>query len=231
MHSVIAASSVPVPARLSPLAWWRPDADTISLVSGKVAAWVGRGSLGVTLTQSTDAIRPIYTASGARGGRPCVEATSVGQLLSVTSVTLPRECAVWVVTGTVGTHGFLLSHYDGANRRFYCYTAGTAAYYVANSSGSVIALTAVPWTAANSSLLGVYDGSSIVVYDENIDVGGSLFGGTFGAENITGTLYAFSGNAELASVAQVYEMAIFPASAMTATNRAALQAYVTARYG
>ena len=218
------------PARLSPLAWWRADSG-VTLAGSKVAAWSSSGSLGVTLTQSTDAIRPIYTASGARGGRPCVEATSAGQVLTATSVTLPREIGIWVVTGTVTTYGILLSHYDGGARRHYVYTTGSAAYYVANSAGTFFARTAVPWTPAASSLLGVYDGSSIVAYDENIDAGGSLLGDTFGAENITGTLYAFSGNAELASVAQVYEMAIFPASVMTAENRAALQTYVTARYG
>ncbi len=231
MHSIIAASSVPVPARLSPLAWWRPDADTLSLVSGKVAAWAGRGSLGVTLTQSTDAIRPTYTASGARGGRPCVEATSAGQLLSASGVTLPRECAVWVVTGSITTHGFLLSHYDGGGCRSYFYSAGAAAYCVASSAGVLFARASVPWTPAASSLLGVYDGSSIVVYDENIDAGGSIFGHALDAENISGTLYAFSGNAEWAGVLQVYEMAIFPASVMSVAARAALQAYVTARYG
>lgn len=219
------------PARLSPLAWWRPDADVVTLVGSKVATWTDRGSLGATLTQSTDAIRPIYTASGARNGRPHVAATSAGQLLTAAGVTLPRECAVWVVTGTVTTHGFVLSHYDGSNRRFYFYSAGNAAYYVANGSGSLIARSAVPWSAANSALLGVYDGATITAYGDNVNAGGSLLGGAFGSENISGTIYALSGNAELASVVQVYEMAIFPASVMTTENRARLQAYEDERYG
>lgn len=217
------------PARLSPLAWWRADSG-VTLAGSKVAAWSSIGSLGVTLTQSTDAIRPTYTASGARGGRPCVEATSAGQLLSAASITLPRECAVWVVTGTVTTHGFLLSHYDGGARRHYFYSAGNAAYYTANNSGGFVGRTGVPWSAASSSLLGVYDGTTVVAYDDNVDAGGSITGAPIASLDVTGTLYALSGNAELASVAQVYEMGIFPASVMSVANRAALQAYVTARY-
>ena len=218
------------PARLSPLAWWRADSG-VTLVGSKVAAWSSSGSLGVTLTQSTDAIRPIYTASGARGGRPCVEATSAGQVLTATSVTLPREIGIWVVTGTIGTHGFLLSHYDGGARRHYFYSGGTAAYYTANNSDEFVARTGVPWSAASSSLLGVYDGATVNVYDDNVDAGGFIIGSPIAALDVTGTLYALSGNAEFASVAQVYEMGIFPASVMSVANRAALQAYVTARYG
>jgi hypothetical protein len=234
--SAMAAAAVWTPARLSPLLWWRPDADAVTLVTGKVASCVDRGSLVAPLVQSTDAIRPTYVASGARNGRPCIEATATGQLLTAAGVTLPREVAIWIVTGTIATAGFAFTHLVGATRSHYLYPPGVAAFQVSNAAGSLYWARFSSWAAgkiANRGLLGIYDGTAIDVYSNNTNENGSTTGAAFASSNVTGTVGLFcSPDGVNPSVMQIYEAAVFPASSLTSSaNRQFLRDYELARYG
>jgi len=222
------------PKRLQPLAWWR--ADVVDLVGSKVAAWPDRSGNGVHLVQTNDVIRPTRVASVAgRKNKPCIEATATGQLLTAAGVTLPREIAIWVVTGTIATQGFAFTHLTGTNRSHYLFIPGVAAFQVSNAAGSLFWARFSSWATSkvvNRSLLGIYDGANIDVYSNNANENGSTTGAAFASSNVTGTIGLFcSPDGVNPSAMQIFEAAIFPAAQLASVSaRAALHAYQTARY-
>lgn len=232
MHSVVIGSSPWTPRRYSPLAWWRADVG-VSLVSSAVAGWGDQSGRGVHLAQGTPGLRPTYVTSGARKGQPCVETTTTGQLLTAAGVTLPREIAVWVVTGTVATAGFALTHLVGSNRSHYLYLPGVAAFSLTNAVGSLYFSRFSSWAYVNRGLLGIYDGANVDVYSNNVNANGSATGAAIPSSNQTGTIGLFcSPDGVHPSVMQIYEAAIFPAAQLTSTTaRQRLRDYELARYG
>lgn len=235
MHSALTSTVSWSPKAFAPLAWWRADVG-MSILSGKVAGWGDQSGNGVHLTQGSDPLRPTYVTSGARKGRPCVETTSAGQVLISASVTLPRELAFWVVTGTISTQGFALTHLVGTNRSHYLYLPGIAAFNVTNSTGSLYFARFSSWASSkiiSRSLLGIYDGTNVDVFSNNVNENGSSSGAPIPASNQSGTLGMFcSPDGVNPSVMQLYEAALFPAARLSsATARARLQDYTVARYG
>lgn len=230
------AAGIWTPKALSPLAWWRADLGvTLDGGSGKVAAWADQSGNGVHLVQGSDAIRPSRIASVAgRKNKPCIEATATGQLLSATGITLPREIAIWVVTGTIATQGFAFTHLVGANRSHYLYLPGVAAFIATNAAGSLYFARFSSWPAgvANRGLLGIYDGTNIDVYSNNVNQNGSVTGAAIPSSNQTGTIGLFcSPDGVNPSAMQIFEAAIFPAAQLvSASARATLHAYYNARY-
>lgn len=202
-------------------------------MGSKVASLTDRGSLGATLTQSTDANRPTWNASGARGGQPYMEAIATGQLLTSASVTLPREVAIWVVTGTVTTAGFAVVHQSAGVRTHYLYLPGVGAFSATNAAGSLFFTRFSSWTTANRGLLGIYDGTSVDVYSNNVNANGISTGAAFASVNLTGTIGLFcSPDGVNPTVGQIYEAAIFPAASLsTSAARQLLRDYELARYG
>jgi hypothetical protein len=233
-NSALAQAETWTPKRLSPLAWWR--ADVVDLVGSKVAAMPDQSGNGAHLLQTTDSLRPTYVSSVAgRKGQPCIETTSAGQLLTAAGVTLPREVALWVVTGTIATQGFVLTHLVGANRSHYLYLPGVAAMNVTNAAGSLFFARFSSWATGkivNRSLLGLYDGTNIDVFSNNINENGTTSGAAVPASSQTGTVGLMcSPDGVNPSVMQVFEAAIFPAEQLVSVSaRAALQAYQAARY-
>ncbi len=223
------------PKALSPFAWYRANLG-VSLVVGKVAAWADQSGNGYHLSQASDSLRPTYVTSGARKGQPCIETTSAGQLLTSASVTLPRELALWVVTGTIATPEFALTHLVGTHQSHYLYLDGVAAFNVTDPSGWLYFARYSSWASgniANRSLLGVYDGTNIDVFSNNVNENGISAGAPIPTSNQSGTLGLFcSPDGVHPSVMQIYEAAIFPAAQLSsATARARLQDYTVARYG
>ncbi len=232
MHSAVIGSAPWTPRRLSPLAWWRADLG-VTLASGAVAGWGDQGGGGVHLTQGTPAIRPTYIASGARKGQPCIETTSAGQMLTAASITLPREIAIWIVTGTISTAGYAFTHRVGSNRTHYLYLPGAAAFNVTNAADTLYFLRYSSWTYANRGLLGIYDGTNVDVFSNNVNANGISIGAPFASVDLTGTIGLFcSPDGVNPTVGQIYEAAIFPAAQLTSTTaRQRLRDYEFARYG
>lgn len=232
MHSTVLSTTTWTPRRYNPYAWWRADLG-VSLVSGFVSAWADQSGNGAHLLQSSAPLRPTYTASGARKGQPCIETTSAGQMLTAASITLPREIAIWIVTGTVTTAGFGLAHLVGSNRTHYLYLPGVAAFKVANADDSLYFARYSSWICANRDLLGIYDGAAVDVFSNNANANGAVVGAAVAAMDLTGTVGLFcSSDGVFPSVMQIYEAAIFPAAALaSASARQRLRDYSLARYG
>lgn len=154
-------------------------------------------------------------------------------MLTAASITLPREIAIWIVTGTVATAGFALTHLVGANRSHYLYLPGVAAFNATNAAGSLYFSRFSSWTYASRGLLGIYDGTSVDVYSNNVNANGITTGAAFASVNLTGTIGLFcSPDGVNPTVGQIYEGAIFPASALSsASARQRLRDYELARYG
>lgn len=232
MHSAVVSSAPWTPLRYRPYAWWRADRG-VSLITGSVAAWGDQSGKGAHLVQGTPGLRPTFIASGSRKGQPCIETTSAGQMLTAASITLPREIAIWIVTGTVTTAGFGLTHLVGSNRSHYLYLPGVAAFNVTNAAGSLYFARFSSWTYANRDLLGIYDGAAVDVFSNNANANGAVTGAAFAAMDLTGTVGLFcSSDGVNPSVMQIYEAAIFPAAALaSASARQRLRDYSLARYG
>ena len=218
------------PKRLSPYGWWR--ADIADVVSGKVAALPDQSGNGHHLVQTNDALRPQYVLNVAgRKNQPCVQSTSAGQLLTAAGVTLPRECAIWVVTGSVTSGGFAMTHLVGSNRTHYLYLPGVAGFNVTNAAGSLYFARFSTWVTASRSLLGIYDGAAIDVFSNNVNANGSTTGAPFAPSSLTGTLGLLcSADGVNPSLMQVFEAAVFPAAMLSAVNRGLLHTYQSARY-
>ena len=220
------------PSQLAPTAWWRADMG-VTLVTSAVAAWADQSGNGAHLVQGTPGLRPTFIASGSRKGQPCIETTSAGQMLTAASITLPREIAIWIVTGTVTTAGFGLAHLVGSTRTHYLYLPGNAAFRVANADESLYFARFSSWICANRDLLGIYDGAAVDVFSNNVNENSVVYGAAFAAMDLTGTVGLFcSPDGVFPSVMQIYEAAIFPAAALaSASARQRLRDYSLARYG
>lgn len=154
-------------------------------------------------------------------------------MLTAASITLPREIAIWVVTGTISTAGFVFAHLVGSNRSHYLYLPGVAAFNVTNAAGSLYFARFSSWTYASRGLLGIYDGTNVDVFSNNVNANGTSTGAPFASMSLTGTVGLFcSPDGVNPTVGQIYEAAIFPASALSSVSaRQRLRDYEFARYG
>lgn len=163
-----------------------------------------------------------------------MEATSTGQLLTSASVTLPREVAIWVVTGTVTTAGFAVVHQSAGVRTHYLYLPGVGAFSATNAAGSLFFTRFSSWTTANRGLLGIYDGTNVDVFSNNVNANGTSTGAAFASSNVSGNvgLFCSPNDGVNPSAMQIYEAAIFPAASLsTSAARQLLRDYELARYG
>lgn len=211
------------PKRLSPYGWWR--ADIADVVSGKVAAWGDQSGNGCHLTQSSDPLRPTYTASvAARGGCPAV-VTGAGLYLEA-PMTLPREVAFVLALGSTGG-GYALSHSVGATEHHYVYSGGPATYYVRRTTGTYYyrTVSTQPVYAANTNHVVQYDGAAISLRRAGADVAMIAAGGApLTAESVAGTLrVSAGGDGSGGASLQWLELIICPP--LTAPQIASLDSY------
>lgn len=199
------------PAQLAPYAWYRGDLG-ITLVGGKVSAWADQSGNGAHLTQSSDPLRPTYTASvAARGGCPAV-VTGAGLYLQC-SISLPREIAYVLALGSVST-GYVLSHGAGATEYHYFYSGGPATFYARASTSSQYYRTVEtqPALAAHTNHIVQYDGTAITLRRGGSNVAMSAASGSpLTPESISSTLrVCASGAGSGGATLQVLELIVCP---------------------
>lgn len=217
------------------VSWLRADLGLQMFGSG-VAQWTDQSARGANAVQATPALRPTLTAS-AINGQPALTFDGSTQYMTIPGIDIKEPMSVFIVakfTGTTAQQN-VRALIDGRNvnnriemRGSYTSPAAYNVQIVGTAANAV--LINLYSMDANTSYIGVYNGASSAFYLNNgaLSNTGTTANASLRDGATIGARYdAFSGSVWLGHIA---EIAVF-ASALTAGERANLQAYSVARYG
>lgn len=137
---------------IPPLYWFdAADESSLTLVGSNVSEWVNKGSVATSLTQSTDSLRPTYSATGLNGNPTLNWGTSANSKRLFTSQ----------VVANIPKSIFVLAEYDGVepfNRYYGLITSSNRIFYTTEEAP---AYPGYSWVVDSFALLALnyYNGS------------------------------------------------------------------------
>jgi hypothetical protein len=229
VHSLISWAATTDPRALPNLAaWYRAD-DVVDAGGGAISQWNDRSGNGRHATQATGSRRPTLVASvSALRNQPALSFDGNDALLTA-AFTLPRECTVLFVLGSLTSRGMICEH--GFATNWYVYSLGNAAFYC--QSHNTIQSPATTWAQANQQGSAVYTRTAFATLRGNrVDlVPTSTAGSPPGAANTSAILTL--GNREdltLPHNGQIAEICVY-SRALSASEVARIEGYLLQRYG
>lgn len=224
--TVVGAAPVTPLTILGSLSWWVRSDSGITIGTG-VSAWADQSGNAVDFSQGTGGSQPAYAATGGPNGGPIVTGDGVDDILRATHARvapLTQPFFVWcvfraeshtlndVVVGDLGAPGYLFR--QAASPNYYMYDAVI---------GNTVALATATWARAEMQFTG-----SVADY---LKIGSTSVNGTSSGNSAGGGTVALFGSPSGIQLANVSLVEAFEfAGTPTGPQRAALDAYCTAKY-